>query len=82
MMLMSKNKNKKTLEKFHLTAIIKRTITYTNTKNGKITKYDVPPSLVGERRAYPAPPWREAWVRSPPTPTHNTCLLSAVGDWK
>ncbi len=32
MTLMSKNKNKKTLEKFHLTAIIKRTITYTNKK--------------------------------------------------
>ncbi len=41
-----------------------------------------PPSLVGERRAYPAPPGREAWVRSPPTPTHKTCLLSAVGDLK
>jgi len=40
MMLMSKNKNKKSLEKFHLTAIIKRTITYTNKKNGKINKYD------------------------------------------
>jgi hypothetical protein len=27
-------------------------------------------------------PWgRAAWVRSPPTPTHKTCLLSAVGDW-
>ena len=23
-----------------------------------------------------------AWVRSPPTPTHKTCLLSAVGDLK
>jgi hypothetical protein len=42
----------------------------------------VPPSLVGERRAYPAPPGREAWVRTPPTPTHKTCLLSAVGDLK
>ncbi len=42
----------------------------------------VPPSLVGERRAYPAPPGREALVRSPPTPTHKTCLLSAVGDLK
>jgi len=40
MMLMSKNKNKKSLEKFHLTAIIKRTITYTNKKNGRINKYD------------------------------------------
>ena len=40
MTLMSKNKNKKTLEKFHLTAIIKRTITYTNKKNGRINKYD------------------------------------------
>ncbi len=36
---MSKYKKKKTLEKFHLTAIIKRTITYTN-KNGRINKYD------------------------------------------
>ena len=28
-------------------------------------------------------PWgRAAWVRSPPTPTHKTCLLSAVGDLK
>ncbi len=42
----------------------------------------VPPSLVGERRAYPAPPGREAWVRTPPTPTHKTCRLSAVGDLK
>jgi hypothetical protein len=42
----------------------------------------VPPSLVGERRAYPAPLGREAWVRSLPTPTHKTCLLSAVGDLK
>ena len=40
MMLMSKNKTKKSLEKFHLTAIIKRTITYTNKKNGRINKYD------------------------------------------
>ncbi len=23
-----------------------------------------------------------AWVRYPPTPTHKTCLLSAVGDLK
>jgi hypothetical protein len=34
------------------------------------------------RRAYPAPPGRAAWVRSPPTPTHNTSLLYAVGDLK
>jgi hypothetical protein len=26
--------------------------------------------------------WGEAWVRSPPTPTHKKCLLSAVGDLK
>jgi hypothetical protein len=32
--------------------------------------------------AYPAPLGQEAWVRSPPTPTHKTCLLSAVGDLK
>ncbi len=34
MMLMSKNKTKKPLEKFHLTAIMKRTTTYTHKKNG------------------------------------------------
>jgi hypothetical protein len=39
MTLMSKNKNKKTLEKFHLTAIIKRTIIYTK-DHGKMYKYD------------------------------------------
>ena len=39
MTLMRKNKNKKSLEKFHLTAIIKRTLTYTK-DNGKIYKYD------------------------------------------
>jgi hypothetical protein len=26
--------------------------------------------------------FRAAWVRSPPTPTHKTCLHSAVGDFK
>jgi hypothetical protein len=36
MMLMSKNKTKKPLEKFHLTAIMKRTITYTHKKQVKI----------------------------------------------
>jgi hypothetical protein len=30
----------------------------------------------------PCPPGREAWVRSLPTPTHKTCLRSAVGDLK
>ena len=40
MMLMSKTKTKKPLEKFHLTAIMKRTITYTNKNSGKINKYD------------------------------------------
>ncbi len=35
-----------------------------------------------QRRAYPAPPGRAVWVRSPPTPTHKTCLPSAVGDLK
>ena len=40
MTLMSKNKNKKPLEKFHLTAVLKRTITYTNKKSGKINKYN------------------------------------------
>ena len=32
MMIMSKNKTKTLLEKFHLTAIIERTVTYTNKK--------------------------------------------------
>ncbi len=41
-----------------------------------------PRMTVGERRTYPAPPGREAWVRSQPTPTHKTCLLSAIGDLK
>ena len=36
-----------------------------------VSRMHVPPSLVGERRAYPAPPEREAWVRSSPTPTHK-----------
>ena len=40
MMIMSKNKIKKPLEKFHLAAVIKRTITYTNKKNGRVNKYD------------------------------------------
>jgi hypothetical protein len=31
---------------------------------------------------YPAPPGRATWVRSPPTLTHKTCLLSAVGGLK
>jgi hypothetical protein len=39
MMIHSKNKTKKPHEKFHLTAIMKRTITYTNKKSGKINKY-------------------------------------------
>ena len=39
MTLMIRNKNKKPLEKFHLTAVLKRTITYTNKKSGKINKY-------------------------------------------
>ena len=40
MMIHSKNKTKKPLEKFHLTAIMKRTITYTHKKTGKINKYN------------------------------------------
>ncbi len=40
MMMISKNKTKKPLEKFHLAAIMKRTITYTNKKPGKIYKYN------------------------------------------
>ena len=39
MMMISKNKTKKPLEKFHITAIMKRTITYTNKKSGKINQY-------------------------------------------
>ncbi len=38
MMLMSKNKTKKPLEKFHLTAVIKRAIIY-DKKSGKPYKY-------------------------------------------
>jgi hypothetical protein len=37
--------------------------------------------VCNRRRTYPAPLGRAAWVRSPPTPTHKTWLLSAVGDW-
>ena len=40
MMIRSKNKTQKPLEKFHITAIIKRTITYTHKKTGKIDKYN------------------------------------------
>jgi hypothetical protein len=41
MVMISKNKTKKPLEKFHLTAIMKRTITYTTRKkSGKINKYN------------------------------------------
>ncbi len=39
MMMISKNKAKKHLKKFHITAIMKRTTTYTNKKTGKINKY-------------------------------------------
>ena len=39
MMMISKNKTKKPLEKFHLTAVMKRSITYTHKKTGKINKY-------------------------------------------
>ncbi len=38
MMIMNKNKTKKSLEKFHLTAVIKRTIIY-DKKSGKTYKY-------------------------------------------
>ncbi len=44
-----------------------------------------PPMPSWQRRAHPTPPGRAAWVRSPPTPTHKTCLLrllSTVGDLK
>jgi len=37
--MISNNKTKKPLEKFHLTAVLKRTITYTHKKTGKINKY-------------------------------------------
>jgi 1,2-phenylacetyl-CoA epoxidase PaaB subunit len=40
MMMISKNKTKKPLEKFHLTAVMKRSITYTHKKTGKINKYN------------------------------------------
>ena len=39
MTMISKNKTKKPLEKFHLTAVMKRSITYTHKKSGKINKY-------------------------------------------
>ena len=39
MMVISKIKNKKTLHKYHLTAIIDRNVTYTNSKSGKINVY-------------------------------------------
>jgi hypothetical protein len=39
MMVISKIKNKKTLHKYHLTAIIDRNVTYTNNKSGKINVY-------------------------------------------
>jgi len=39
MMMITKNKNKKNLEKYHLNAIIKRSILYTNTKTGKSKMY-------------------------------------------
>ncbi len=39
MMVISKIKNKKTLHKYHLTAIIERNVTYTNSKTGKINIY-------------------------------------------
>ncbi len=38
-MMISKNKTKKPIEKFHLTAVLKRIITYTHKKTGKINKY-------------------------------------------
>ena len=40
MMMINKNKTKKPLEKFHITAIMKRTITYTHKKTGKTNKYN------------------------------------------
>ncbi len=39
-------------------------------------------TMCWQRRAYPAPPGRAVWIQSPPTPTHKTCLLSAVDDLK
>ena len=38
-----------------------------------------------QRRAYPSPLELATWVRSPPTPTHKTCLLwwcSAIRLWR
>ena len=40
MIIHSRNKTKKLLEKFHPTAVMKRTITYTHKKSGKINKYN------------------------------------------
>ncbi len=40
MAIISKNKTKKPYEKFHMTAVMKRTITYTNQKSGKINRYN------------------------------------------
>ncbi len=42
------------------------------------SKVDQSPSSLCPRRGRHPP----AWVRSPPTPTHTMCLLSAVGDLK
>jgi hypothetical protein len=39
-------------------------------------------TTISNTLAWPTPLGRAAWVRSPPTPTHKTCLLSAVGDLK
>ena len=40
MAIISKNKTKKPYEKFHMTAVMKLTITYTNKKSGKINRYN------------------------------------------
>ncbi len=40
MMMISNKKTKKPLEKFYITAVMKRTITSTNKKSGKINKYN------------------------------------------
>jgi len=40
MAIISKNKTKKPYEKFHMTAVMKQTITYTNKKSGKINRYN------------------------------------------
>ena len=50
-------------------------------KPGVALKYVAPYGL-RDKAAYPGSFERAAWVQSPPTPMHTTCLLSAIGDLK